>query len=144
MGSRKHNAAEARREQKKSLVVAKLRNNPTSPRKTRLMADVVRGLGVSEALGILQHSNRESAAKIRKLILSAVANWQVKNEGQKVEDAQLYVRQIWVDGGTQMKRMRSAAHGRGFRIRKRSNHITVVLGDRLKEQPNTKEQQEQE
>lgn len=134
MGSRKHIAAEARKEQRKSLVVAKLRNNPTSPRKTRLMADVVRGLDVNEALGILQYSQRESAEKIRKLILSAVANWQVKNEGRRVEDALLYIHEIWVDGGTQMKRLRSAAHGRGVQIRKKSNHITVVLGERAKKQ----------
>lgn len=134
MGSRKHIAAEARKEQRKGLVVAKLRNNPTSPRKTRLMADVVRGLDVNEALGVLQYSQRESAEKIRKLILSAVANWQVKNEGRRVEDARLYIHEIWVDGGSQMKRLRSTAHGRGVQIRKKSNHITVVLGDRSEEQ----------
>ena len=108
-------------------------NNPTSPRKTRLVADLVRGVDVEKALGILQYNARESAPKIRKLLLSAVANWQAKNEGKRVEDSQLYVKQIMVDEGRTMKRMRTAPQGRGYRIRKRSNHITVILGSRVEE-----------
>ena len=135
MGRRKRNSAEAQKEAKKTLFVAKLSNNPTSPRKTRLVADMVRGVDVDKALGILKYSPRESAPKIHKLILSAVANWQAKNEGARLEDAQLYVKQIMVDEGRTMKRMRTAPQGRGYRIRKRSNHITVILGSRVDEAP---------
>jgi len=103
MGSRKHNSAEARKEAKKNLYIAKLNNNPTSPRKTRLMADAIRGVEVNKALGILQFSQRESAPKLRKLLLSAIANWQLKNEGIKLEDSQLYVKTITVDEGRQLK-----------------------------------------
>ena len=134
MGRRKHNSAEARKEANKTLYVAKLMNNPTSPRKTRLVADLVRGVDVEKALGILQYNPRESAPKMRKLILSAIANWQAKNEGARMEDAQLYVKQIKVDEGRTMKRMRTAPQGRGYRIRKRSNHITVILGSRIEEE----------
>ena len=135
MGRRKHNSAEARKEANKTLYVAKLMNNPTSPQKTRLVADLVRGVDVEKALGILQYNPRESAPKMRKLILSAVANWQAKNEGVRMEDAQLYVKQIMVDEGRTMKRMRTAPQGRGYRIRKRSNHITVILGSRTEDAP---------
>ena len=133
MGRRKHNSAEARKEANKTLYIAKLMNNPTSPRKTRLVADSVRGVDVEKALGILQYNPRESAPKMRTLILSAVANWQAKNEGKRMEDSQLYVKQIMVDEGRTMKRMRTAPQGRGYRIRKRSNHITVILGSRVDE-----------
>ena len=135
MGRRKHNSAEARKEANKTLYVAKLMNNPTSPQKTRLVADLVRGVDVEKALGILQYNPRESAPKMRKLLLSAIANWQAKNEGVRMEDAKLYVKQIMVDEGRTMKRMRTAPQGRGYRIRKRSNHITVILGSRLEETP---------
>ena len=133
MGRRKHNSAEARKEANKTLYIAKLMNNPTSPRKTRLVADLVRGVDVDKALGILQYNPRESAPKMRKLILSAVANWQAKNEGKRMEDSRLYVKQIMVDEGRTMKRLRTAPQGRGYRIRKRSNHITVILGSRVDE-----------
>ena len=109
MGRRKHNSAEARKEANKTLYVAKLMNNPTSPQKTRLVADLVRGVDVEKALGILQYNPRESAPKMRKLILSAVANWQAKNEGARMEDAQLYVKQIKVDEGRTMKQLHSSA-----------------------------------
>lgn len=135
MGRRKHNSAEARKEANKTLFVAKLMNNPTSPRKTRLVADQIRGVDVDKALGILQYSPRESAPKLRKLLLSAVANWQAKNESRRMEDSQLYVKQIMVDEGRTMKRMRTAPQGRGYRIRKRSNHITLILGSRVDEAP---------
>ena len=125
MGSRKRNSAEARKEANKTLYVAKLMNNPTSPRKTRLVADLIRGVDVDKALAILQYNPRESAPKMRKLLLSAIANWQAKNEGARIEDHALYVKQIMVDEGRTMKRMRTAPQGRGYRIRKRSNHVTL-------------------
>ena len=131
MGRRKKNSAEARKEANKTYYVAKLMNNPTSPRKTRLVADLIRGVDVDKALAILQFNPRESAPKMRKLLLSAVANWQAKNEGKRMEDSQLYVKSIMVDEGRTMKRMRTAPQGRGYRIRKRSNHITLVVGSRL-------------
>ena len=133
MGRRKHNSAEARKEANKTFYVAKLMNNPTSPRKTRLVADLIRGVDVDKALAILQFNPRESAPKMRKLLLSAVANWQAKNEGKRMEDSQLYVKTIMVDEGRTMKRMRTAPQGRGYRIRKRSNHITMVIGSRVEE-----------
>ena len=108
MGRRKHNSAEARKEANKTLYVAKLMNNPTSPRKTRLVADLIRGVDVDKALAILQFNPRESAPKMRKLLLSAVANWQAKNEGKRIEDSKLYVKTIMVDEGRTMKRMRTA------------------------------------
>ena len=131
MGARKRLAAEARKEQKQQVCMARLVDNSTSPRKTRLMADVVRGKDVEYALNVLKYSKKESAEKIRKLILSAIANWQQKNETARVEDGALYVKEIFVDGGTMAKRLRTAPKGMGYRIRKRSNHITVVLDSRL-------------
>ena len=131
MGARKRLAAEARKEQKQQVCMARLVDNSTSPRKTRLMADVVRGKDVEYALNVLKYSKKESAGKIRKLILSAIANWQQKNETARVEDGALYVKEIFVDGGTMAKRLRTAPKGMGYRIRKRSNHITVVLDSRL-------------
>ncbi|MBP5327781.1 MAG: 50S ribosomal protein L22 [Bacteroidales bacterium] len=144
MRRRKHNVAEARKEANKTYYVAKLMNNPTSPRKTRLVADLIRGVDVDKALAILQYNPRESAPKMRKLLLSAIANWQAKNEGKRIEDSQLYVKTIMVDEGRTMKRMRTAPQGRGYRIRKRSNHITMVVGSRVDEaaeatQPQTEE-----
>ena len=135
MGRRKHNSAEARKEANKTYYVAKLMNNPTSPRKTRLVADLIRGVDVDKALAILQFNPRESAPKMRKLLLSAIANWQAKNEGKRIEDSQLYVKTVMVDEGRTMKRMRTAPQGRGYRIRKRSNHITMVVGSRVDEAP---------
>ena len=135
MGSRKRKSAEARKEANKTLFVAKLMNNPTSPRKTRLVADLIRGVDVDKALAILQYNPRESAPKMRKLLLSAMANWQAKNEGARIEDNNLYVKEVKVDEGRTMKRMRTAPQGRGYRIRKRSNHITIILGSRSAETP---------
>ncbi|MDR1848171.1 MAG: 50S ribosomal protein L22 [Bacteroidales bacterium] len=130
MGSRKHIVAEARKEEKKHLCMAKLVNNPSSPRKARLIADAIRGVDVDKALAILQHSQKESALKFRKLLLSAVANWQSKHDGKRLEESNLYVKSIFVDGGRQMKRMRTAPQGRGYRIKKRSNHVTLILDSR--------------
>ncbi len=133
MGSRKHNCAQAYKEARKSRYIARLNDNPTSPRKTRLMANAIRGLDVDKALGVLQYSHRESAPKLRKLLLSAIANWQAKNVGQSVEDSNLYIKQICVNGGRQLKRLRTAPQGRGYRIRKRSNHVILELGSRANE-----------
>ncbi len=133
MGKRKRESALARKEAKKTQYVAKLNDNPTSPRKTRLMADAVRGLDVEKALGVLQYSRRESAPKLRKLLLSAIANWQAKNTGKRLEESSLYIKEICVDGGRQLKRLRTAPQGRGYRIKKRSNHVTLVLGSRVEE-----------
>lgn len=107
--------------------IAKLKNVPSSPRKMRLVADMIRGQKVSKALGILRYQPQAGAALLEKLVLSAVANWQQKNEDERAEDADLYVKTIFVDGGRMLKRLRPAPQGRGHRIRKRSNHVTIVL-----------------
>ncbi|MDY0014712.1 MAG: 50S ribosomal protein L22 [Bacteroidales bacterium] len=127
MGARKRLAAEATKERKQNVSMARLVDNNTSPRKTRLMADLVRGKNVEYALNVLKYSKKESSEKIRKLLLSAIANWQAKNENARVEDSNLYIKEIFVDGGTMLKRLRTAPQGRGYRIRKRSNHITIIL-----------------
>lgn len=130
MGSRKRLAAEARKEAKKNVYMARLMDNPTSPRKTRIMADLIRGKDVDYALNVLKYSRKESAEKLLKLLKSAIANWQVKNEGARLEDAHLYVKTIFVDGGRMLKRIRTAPQGRANRIRKRSNHVTLIIDDR--------------
>ncbi|MFD1820091.1 LSU ribosomal protein L22P [Pseudarcicella hirudinis] len=107
--------------------VAKLSNVPTSPRKMRIVADMVRGQKVNKALGILKFEPKVGAKSIEKLLLSAIANWQNKHEDVKLEDADLYVKTIFVDGGASLKRLRPAPQGRGHRILKRSNHITLVV-----------------
>ena len=107
--------------------IAKLKNVPTSPRKMRLVADLVRGKRVSLALGMLKFQPQAGAAVIQKVLLSAVANWQQKNEDTRIEDADLYIKTIFVDGGPMLKRLRPAPQGRGHRVRKRSNHITLVI-----------------
>ncbi len=105
---------------------AKLNNCPTSPRKMRLVADLVRGMNVEKALHILKHTPKEAAGKLHKLLLSAIANWQAKNEGVRMEDSNLYVKEVTVDGGRMLKRIQPAPQGRAHRIRKRSNHVTVI------------------
>ena len=107
--------------------VARLRDVPTSPRKMRLIADLIRGQRVSRALGLLKYQPQAAAVTLQKVLLSAVANWQQKNEDERIEDADLYVKTIFVDGGPMLKRLRPAPQGRGHRIRKRSNHITIVI-----------------
>ncbi|MDR1180900.1 MAG: 50S ribosomal protein L22 [Bacteroidales bacterium] len=131
MGARKRLAAEARKENNSSVCMARLVDNNTSPRKARLMADLVRGKNVEYALNVLKFSKKESSEKIRKLILSAISNWQAKNESERIEDSGLYIKEIFVDCGTMLKRLRTAPKGMGYRIRKRSNHITVVLGSKI-------------
>jgi large subunit ribosomal protein L22 len=128
MGNRKREAAQALKEAKKSQAFAKLNNCPTSPRKMRLVADQVRGEDVNKALAILRFSPKEASRRLEKLLLSALANWQAKNEDADIEQAALYVKEIRVDGGNMLKRLRPAPQGRAHRIRKRSNHVTLVLG----------------
>lgn len=130
MGSRKTNSANQLKEEKKKKTLAVLRNCPTSPRKMRLVANLVRGVEVNRALDILKFTPRVGAKKVEKLLLSAIANWQVKNEGKRIEDSNLYVKEIYVDSARTLKRLRPAPQGRGYRIRKRSNHVTVVLDSR--------------
>ena len=107
--------------------VAKLNNVPTSPRKMRVVADLVRGERVNNALNVLKFESKQGAARIEKLLLSAISNWQQKNEDQKLEEADLYVKDIFVDSGRILKRLRPAPQGRAHRIRKRSNHVTIVV-----------------
>lgn len=130
MGKRKKLAAEARKEAKKTMYMARLVDNPTSPRKTRIMADVIRGKDVDYAMNVLKYSRKESAEKLLKLLNSAIANWQVKNEGRRIEDAELYIKSITVDGGRMLKRIRTAPQGRANRIRKRSNHVTIIIDEK--------------
>ncbi|MBC9795577.1 50S ribosomal protein L22 [Sinomicrobium weinanense] len=128
MGVRKRQRAEQIKEAKRELAFAKLNNCPTSPRKMRLVADLVRGEKVEKALAILKFSQKEASRRLEKLLLSAIANWQAKNEDADIEEADLYVKEIRVDGGSMLKRLRPAPQGRAHRIRKRSNHVTLVLG----------------
>jgi large subunit ribosomal protein L22 len=128
MGVRKRKSAEELKEARKHIAFAKLNNCPTSPRKMRLMADLIRGEGVDKALSVLRFSSKESSIRLEKLLLSAVANWQAKNEDGDVEKAGLFVKEIRVDSARMLKRLRPAPQGRAHRIRKRSNHVTLVLG----------------
>ena len=120
-----------RKEQAKAQVggasTAKLLNCPTSPRKMRLVVDLIRGQKVENALYILKHTNKEVAIRVEKLLLSAINNWEAKNEGKTVEESGLYVKEVSVGGGRMLKRLRPAPQGRGYRIRKRSNHVTIVV-----------------
>ena len=126
MGARKRTSAEARKEAQKTQYFAKLVGVPTSPRKMRLVADMIRGMEVNRALGVLKFSNKEASAKMEKLLKSAIANWENKTE-QKADNANLYVSQVYVDSATMLKRLRTAPQGRGYRIRKRSNHVTLFV-----------------
>lgn len=126
MGKRKRLTADRRKEENKSIAFAKMLNIPTSPRKMRLVADMVRGQEVYRALGILKFSNKEAAARLEKLVRSAVANWEEKNE-RKAEDGELYISTIYVNCAPMLKRLRTAPQGRGYRIRKRANHVTIIV-----------------
>jgi large subunit ribosomal protein L22 len=128
MGSRKKQMAEIIKADKKQIAFAKLNNCPTSPRKMRLVADLIRGEKVEKALNILRFSQKEASRRLEKLVLSAIANWQAKNEETDIENSGLFIKEIKVDSGTMLKRLRPAPQGRAHRIRKRSNHVTVVLG----------------
>ncbi|HEY3371778.1 MAG TPA: 50S ribosomal protein L22 [Prolixibacteraceae bacterium] len=127
MGARKRNSANELKEAKKQLYFAVLKNCPTSPRKMRLVADMVRGMEVNRAIDVLKFSSKESSRRLEKLVMSAIANWQAKNEGSRLEESNLYVKNISVDSGRILKRLRPAPQGRAHRIKKRSNHVTVSL-----------------
>ncbi len=132
MGSRKKLRADKLKEEKKAISLAKLNNCPTSPRKMRLIADNIRGLEVFKAMAILENSSQVAARNMEKLLRSAMANWEAKNEGQRPEEAALYVKEISVDGGRMLKRIQPAPQGRAHRIRKRSNHVTLIIDSAAK------------
>ena len=127
MGARKKLSADKRKEAMKTTALATLRNVPTSPRKMRQVADVIRGLEVEKALGILQYSTRHTSTPMRKLLLSAIANWEAKNDGQKAEGNKLVVKTIMVDEAKGLRRMLPAPQGRAYRMKKRSNHVTLIV-----------------
>ena len=127
MGSRKQHMAERLKEERKNISFAKLNNCPTSPRKMRLVADLVRGKGVDQALDILRFSTKEASNRLEKLVMSAISNWEQKNEGKRAEDADLFIKEIYVDSGRMLKRVQPAPQGRAHRVRKRSNHVTLTI-----------------
>lgn len=139
MGSRKQIAADKAKEERKTTYLAKLNNCPTSPRKMRLVADMVRGEEVTKALNILKYSPKEASGRVEKLLLSAIANWQTKNEGVRIEDEYVYIKSIYVDSARQLKRIRPAPQGRAHRIRKRSNHVTLILETAVRKEKATVE-----
>lgn len=127
MGSRKKIAADKRKEAMKSVAIAKLQKVPTSPRKMRQVADNIRGVEVEKALAILRYSTRHASKPLEKLLMSAIANWEAKNEGRKAGDTKLVVKTVMVDESTSLKRMLPAPQGRAYRMRKRSNHVTLIV-----------------
>ena len=130
MGVRKRNSANLRKEAKKKIAFAKLNNCPTSPRKMRLIADLIRGMDVERALSELKLNPKEASGRMEKLLLSVLANWEAKNEGKRMDEGNLYVSEVKVDSGRMLKRVRPAPQGRAHRIRKRSNHVTLVVDSR--------------
>ena len=134
MGVRKKNAAEQIKQFRKSEISATLRNSPISPRKMRLVVDAVRGMEVDKALRVLKFIPNHAASSVEKLLLSAMANWESKNSESSIEDENLYIKTITVDGAGMLKRLRPAPQGRGHRIRKRSNHLRIVLGSKNKQE----------
>ena len=137
MGARKRNTAEKRKEAAKNRYQAILRNCPTSPRKMRLVTDLISGKEVNKALDILKFSSQEASRRMEKLLLSAIANWQAKNEGARVEESNLYVKNVHVDSGRILKRLQTAPQGRAYRLKKRSNHVTLVLDSMKNEVENS-------
>ena len=130
MGARKRIKANAMKEASKDVAFAKLNNCPTSPRKMRLIADLIRGMDADKALSQLKLNPKEASGRIEKLLLSALANWEVKNEGKRMDESNLYVSEVKVDSGRMLKRIQPAPQGRAHRIRKRSNHVTLVVDSR--------------
>jgi large subunit ribosomal protein L22 len=130
MGSRKRKSAELLKTAKKERFQAVLRECPTSPRKMRLVTEMVSGMPVNRALDVLKFSSKEASRRVEKLLLSAIANWQAKNEGVRLEESNLYVQEVFVDSGRMLKRLRPAPQGRGHRVRKRSNHVTIRLASK--------------
>jgi large subunit ribosomal protein L22 len=127
MGARKRISAEKRKEEKLKTYQAVLRNCPTSPRKMRLVTDMIKGMEVNKALDVLKYSSKEASRNVEKLLLSAIANWQAKNEGVRIEESNLYIKKAFVNQGRTLKRLQTAPQGRAYRIRKRSNHVTLIL-----------------
>jgi large subunit ribosomal protein L22 len=138
MGVRKQNAADARKEANKSRYFAVLRNCPTSPRKMRLLADLIRGKEVFMALNILKFNPKEASGRMEKLLASAISNYEAKT-GERPEDSNLVVKEVFVDSAIQMKRLRTAPQGRANRIRKRSNHVTIVVDKKAEKETAKKE-----
>jgi large subunit ribosomal protein L22 len=134
MGARKRISAERRKEEKLETYQAVLRNCPTSPRKMRLVTDMIKGMEVNKALDVLKYSSKEASRNVEKLLLSAIANWQAKNEGVRIEESNLYVKRAFVNQGRTLKRLQTAPQGRAYRIRKRSNHVTLILDSLNKEE----------
>ena len=132
MGARKRNRAQELKKLNKNLAFAKLNNCPTSPRKMRLVADLVRGKNVESALIELKFNPKEASRRLEKLLLSAISNWETKNEGKSIDQSDLFISEIKVDGGRMLKRIQPAPQGRAHRIRKRSNHVTLVIDSRNK------------
>ena len=130
MGARKRIKANAMKEARKNIAFAKLNNCPTSPRKMRLIADLIRGMDADKALSQLKLNPKEASGRMEKLLLSALANWEVKNEGKRMDESNLYISEVKVDSGRMMKRIQAAPQGRAHRIRKRSNHVTLVVDSR--------------
>ena len=130
MGSRKRIKADEMKEARKQIAFAKLNNCPTSPRKMRLIADLIRGLDADKALAELKLNPKEASGRMEKLLLSALANWETKNEGKRMDENNLYVSEVKVDSGRMLKRVQPAPQGRAHRIRKRSNHVTLVVDSR--------------
>lgn len=126
MSVRKRISAEKRKESRKDIALATLKNVPSSPRKMRYVADMIRGMEVFKALGVLKFSNKEASRKMEKLLLSAISNWEQKNE-RKAETGELYIKTVFVNEGPTLKRLRPAPQGRAYRIRKRSNHVTLIV-----------------
>ena len=121
------------KEARKKIAFAKLNNCPTSPRKMRLIADLIRGMDADKALAELKLNPKEASTRMEKLLLSALSNWETKNEGKRMDQANLYVAEVRVDGGRMLKRIQPAPQGRAHRIRKRSNHVTLVVDSRIKD-----------
>jgi len=137
MGARKRNTAEKRKEAAKSRYQAVLKNCPTSPRKMRLVTDLISGLEVNKALDVLKFSHQEASRRMEKLLMSAISNWQSKNEGVRVEESNLFVKEVHVDGGRSLKRLQTAPQGRAYRIKKRSNHVTLIIDTKKAEVENS-------
>jgi large subunit ribosomal protein L22 len=127
MGARKRNRANQLKEERQNKYYAVLRNCPTSPRKMRLVTNMIKGVEVNQALDMLKFSSKEASRKVEKLLLSAIANWQAKNEGARIEESGLYVKEAFVNQSRTLKRIQPAPQGRAHRIRKRSNHVTIVI-----------------
>ena len=131
MGARKRIKADAMKQARKKIAFAKLNNCPTSPRKMRLIADIIRGMDADTALSELKLNPKEASGRMEKLLLSALANWETKNEGKRMDQENLYISEVKVDSGRMLKRIQPAPQGRAHRIRKRSNHVTLVVDSRI-------------